>query len=118
MERPILQLIAILVDQLEHEISKHELKLIGFDCSWWKNASGIPWRPQSILIKIEEFFDPDYPDLRYRNYLVINLKFDNIKITVNADHNQIYNEDGKSTDQFFKLWFVNYLADAVICCNI
>jgi len=118
MERNILELISVLVDQQEHLITQKELKLIGFDCTWWKDETGIPWNPKSILIRIEEFFDPDYPDLQYRNYLVINLKFDNIEITINADHNQIYNEDGKSTDQFFKLWYVNFLADAVICCKI
>lgn len=118
MERNILQLISVLVDQQEHSITKNDLKLIGFDCAWWTYSSGEPWDPNSIRIKIEEFFDPDYPNLKYRNYLIINLKFDEIKITVNADHNQIYNEDGKSTDQFFKLWLLNFLADAVICCDI
>jgi len=117
MERNILQLISVLVDQKEHSITKAELKLIGYDYTWWKYSSGATWDPKSIRVRIEEYFDPDYPNLKYRNYLVINLKFDEIEITVNADHNKIYNEDGKSTDQFFKLWLLNYLADAVICCQ-
>jgi len=118
IERNILQLISVLVDQKEHSITKKELNLIGFDCSWWRYSSGQPWDPQSITIRIEEFFDPDYPNLKYRNYLTINLKFDQVDITINPEQNQIYNEDGKSTDLFFKLWLLNYLADAVICCKI
>jgi len=118
MERNILMLISLLVDQEQHSVTKKELNLIGFDCNWWHDASGIRWDPKEIKIRVEEFFDPDYPDLKYRNYLVINLEFDGFKININADHNQIYNEEGKTTDQFFKLWLLNYLADAVICCKI